>query len=516
MSEDVFSLYNELAVGVYACDERGRLTYYNSAAADIWGMEPQVNNSEWEEQWQTYDSLGHPFSMKCLPRAGDKKNVIAKQELTVRQPNGKVKKVLIFPSILSNEKLNLKGTLNILIDITDELNDDVKRTMLAALVESSDDAIISKTLDGMITSWNQGAEQLFGYTASEAIGQHISIIIPDDRLEEEKSIISKVSRGEKVDHYETVRRHKNGTLIPISLSISPIRNSLGQVIGASKVGRDISKQKLAEERLQNYTAHLEAEVAQRTHSLQESMKSLERAKEEVTRALEKERELSQLKSRFVSMASHEFRTPLSAVQLSVSLIDKYTASLGNENVAKHVRKIKAAVSNLNGILNDFLSLEKLDSGKVEVSLTDTNVMALIEEVTEEMQPLTKTGQNITYQHHGEGVTAKLDRVLIRNCLVNLISNAIKYSGENTLVEINTVIDNRQCTITVKDNGIGIPEGDQKHLFEAFFRAHNTGTIPGTGLGLNIVVRYVTLMKGKIDFESQFGQGSRFTLIFPVD
>ncbi len=215
------------------------------------------------------------------------------------------------------------------------------------------------------------------------------------------------------------------------------------------------------------------------------------------------------------MASHEFRTPLSAVQLSASLIDKYAAPFDSPNITKHVARIKTAVGNLTAILNDFLSLEKLEAGKVEPAFNSFDLVKLAEEITEEMQMVAKQNQNIIYQHTGVNNLITLDQNLLKNCVINLIANAIKYSGENTFIEFNTEINEHSCIITVKDNGIGIPDSDQKHLFEAFFRAHNTGNIPGTGLGLNIVARYADLMRGTVDFKSEVNQGTVFTISFPI-
>jgi signal transduction histidine kinase len=256
-------------------------------------------------------------------------------------------------------------------------------------------------------------------------------------------------------------------------------------------------------------------VEERTQSLKSSLQALQMAKEKVSRSLEKEKELSQLKSRFVSMASHEFRTPLSSVQLSASLIDRYAQPFSNANISKHVGKIKSAVSNLTTILDDFLLHEKLEAGKVEATFTVFDVVKLAEEITEEMQLVSKQNQNILYQHTGIKSTFKLDQYLLKNCIINLISNAIKYSGENTFIEFNTEINEQALTVVIKDYGIGIPETDHDYLFEPFFRAHNTGTIPGTGLGLNIVRRYSKLMNGTIAFESKQNRGTSFTFTFPV-
>lgn len=250
-------------------------------------------------------------------------------------------------------------------------------------------------------------------------------------------------------------------------------------------------------------------------NLQQSIAALEDGKDKVSKSLEKEKELSILKSRFVSMASHEFRTPLSSIQLSASIIEKYSETYKNNNIENHINKIKIAVGNLTGILNDFLSLERLESGKVESQLTTFDVVRFSEEITDEMQMIAKQNQRIIYKHSGKSGKVKIDQAMLKNCVMNLVSNAIKYSGEETNIDFNTAISGTILTIVVKDDGIGIPDRDQKHLFEAFFRAHNTGAIPGTGLGLNIVTRYTKLMNGQIKFVSEVNKGTTFTLTFPV-
>ena len=304
---------------------------------------------------------------------------------------------------------------------------------------------------------------------------------------------------------------KDGSTFPFRLAVSEVQYE-DRVIYTGFI-HDLSKEKEAEERLREYASELEGLVEERTKSLKKTVKALSEAKEEVSLSLEKEKELNQMKSRFVSMASHEFRTPLSSVQLSASLIEKYAQPFENENISKHVGKIKNAVGNLTTILNDFLSLERLEAGKVEPSYQTFNLVQLSEEVTEEMQLMAKQNQSIIYQHTGLESQVNLDQNLLRNCMINLISNAIKYSGENTFIEFNTEINDYEYSVTVKDNGIGIPELDQKHLFQPFFRANNIGNIPGTGLGLNIVRRYVSLMDGMLHFESLINQQTTFRLSF---
>ncbi|EDM36799.1 sensor histidine kinase [Pedobacter sp. BAL39] len=387
--------------------------------------------------------------------------------------------------------------------------------LLNAIIETAIDGIITIDSRGIIESLNPAALKLFGYTQEEVQGRNISVLMPEpDKTNHDQYIARYQHTGEKKiigKGREVKGLKKDGSTFPFRLAVSEVQYE-NRIIYTGFI-HDLTKEKEAEERLREYAYELEELVAQRTKSLQKTVAALSEAKEEVSLSLEKEKELNQLKSRFVSMASHEFRTPLSSVQLSSSLIEKYAEPFQNKNITKHVGKIKNAVGNLTTILNDFLSLERLEAGRVEPTFTAFDLVKLSEEVTEEMQMIAKQDQNIIYQHTGLQSTVLLDLNLLKNCMLNLISNAIKYSGEHTFIEFNTEINDKQCVVTIKDNGIGIPESDHKHLFQPFFRAHNTGSIPGTGLGLNIVLRYASLMKGELYFESIINKGTTFVLSF---
>ena len=388
--------------------------------------------------------------------------------------------------------------------------------LLKAIVENAIDGIITIDDRGRIEAINPSACRLFQYMPEEVIGRNINILMPEPYHSQHDGYIERYQHSGE-PHIIGIGREvsglkKDGSIFPFRLGVSEVQ-FLGRKVYTGFI-HDLSREKEAEEKLREYAAHLEEEVEKRTIWLKGTVNELQKAKEEVSLSLEKEKELGQLKSRFVSMASHEFRTPLSAIQLSAVLVDKYAQPFNNQHIAKHVKKIKNAVGNLTAILNDFLSLEKLEAGKVEPAFAEFDLVKLAEEITEELQMVAKEDQNIFYRHNGADSMVTLDANLLKNCIINLITNAIKYSGENTFIEFNTEIVEKECRVTVRDNGIGIPEPDQKHLFEAFFRAHNTGNIPGTGLGLNIVNRYVGLMHGYIDFESNLNKGTTFTLIFP--
>lgn len=384
------------------------------------------------------------------------------------------------------------------------------------IVQNAIDGIISINGAGIVQSINPSACKLFGYLPEEVIGNNISMLMPaPDKLQHDHYI-----RRYQVTHKpriigigrEVTGLRRDGTTFPMRLGVSEVTYHEETFF----VGfiHDLTLHKEIEERLKDYTLHLEELVEVRTQSLNETILALESAKEQISNSLESEKELNQLKSRFISMASHEFRTPLSTIQLSASLIDKYGEAAGIPEISKHVNKIKGSVTGLTAILNNFLQIEKLESGKVEAQFSDFDLKELAMEVTEEMQLLAKVNQRIDYKNLTENTMVNLDRNLIKNCIINLVTNAIKYSAEGSLIEFTTEITPQKCVISIKDNGIGIPLEDQKYLFGAFFRAHNTGNILGTGLGLNIVARHVELMNGEVTFESN-PEGTLFKLIFPA-
>lgn len=387
--------------------------------------------------------------------------------------------------------------------------------LLRAIIETAIDGIITIDSKGKIESLNPSALKIFGYKEEELIGKNISVLMPEpDKSRHDGYLHRYQDTGEKkiIGKGREVRGlKKDGSQFPFRLAVSEVQYE-DRIIYTGFI-HDLSKEKEAEEFLKKYASELEELVEHRTRSLKQMLYELEEAKEEANISLEKEKHLNKMKSRFVSMASHEFRTPLSSMQLSVVLIEKYLQISDNTQILKHLQKIKNAIASLNGILNDFLSLEKLEAGIIAPNFGVFDVIKFSEELTEELQLITKDDQIIIYQHTGSESEVNLDQSLLRNCLMNLISNAIKYSGENTLIEFSTEINEKYYLFTVKDNGIGIPEQDHAALFQPFFRAHNTGNIPGTGLGLNIVLRYVNLMDGKVSFESKSNVGTTFTLLF---
>ncbi len=389
--------------------------------------------------------------------------------------------------------------------------------LLYAIVQNAFDGIITINDIGTIETINPAGCVLFGYLQEEVIGKNISMLMPSADKERHNDYLSKYKTTRKasiigMDREQTGMR-KSGDLFPMKLGVSEVKYS-GRTIYAGFI-HDLSQQKIEEERYKDYASHLEELVEERTKSLNDTILALEKAKEKVSISLEKEKELSKLKNRFLSMASHEFRTPLSTVQLSASLIEKYAIPFESEPISKHLAKIKNSVKSLTAILNDFLYVEKLEVGKTKANFTCFDLVKFGKEITEEMQLLAKPSQNIVFTHLGDQTMIYLDADLLKNCAINLVSNAIKYSGDSSSIDFTTEINPLNYIISVHDNGIEIPLEEQKYLFQALFRAHNTGSIPGTGLGLNIVSRYVSLMRGTADFKSNEQDGTLFTLTFPI-
>ena len=268
-------------------------------------------------------------------------------------------------------------------------------------------------------------------------------------------------------------------------------------------------------KINHYKSEIQAVIiditdSKRTHEELEA--KVEERTLELTATLEREKELNEMKSRFVSTASHEFRTPLSAILSSVSIMELYNSEGLQEKRKKHLNRIKSSVQNLVDILNDFLSLDKLEQGKTEVLEEKFNMKDFSEDIVEEMQGMLKPGQHIDFSFTGKKEITK-DKKILRNVILNLLSNAIKYSGEDKSIEFTIEINKKEVIIKVKDYGIGIPVEEQKHLFGKFYRATNATNIQGTGLGLNIVKKYIELLEGSISFESRPAIGTTFTVVF---
>lgn len=392
------------------------------------------------------------------------------------------------------------------------------------------EGIIVVDKEGKVLVGNPIAEEMFGYGPKELTGLQLEMLLPERYRGKHMSLRSEFNSRPAPRRMGMGRDlsalKKDGTEFPVEISLS-YSQTAGNFIAIAFI-TDISLRKKAEEALKQgeeqlivYAAELERKVEARTEDLNTSIKNLEsevrerkKAEEEARKALEKERELNELKSRFVSIASHEFRTPLSSILGSISLVEQYNQKGEKEKISKNAQRVKSSVNHLTAILNDFLSLGKLEEGKVDVKVELIDLSTLCSDIKEELKVQLKTGQEIVIKSMESADLALTDPRILRNILFNLLSNAIKYSDADKSILLTIKQSTAGINISIKDQGIGIPEEDQKHLFDRFFRASNAVNIPGTGLGLNIVRRYVHLLNGDISFESAYNKGTTFTITLP--
>jgi two-component system, LuxR family, sensor kinase FixL len=529
--------------GIITIDSKGNIETVNPAAANLFGYHPEemVGNNI-NMLMPEPDHSAHDQYLKNYNNTG-----IAKIIGIGREVKGKKKDGAIFPFLLSISEVQLEDKkiyTGIVHDITGLKKAEIalkeSEHRMNSIISTAVDGIITISARGLIEMVNPSALKMFRYeSVEELLGKNINVLMPEPDKSRHDGYIENYQRtGHKKIigiGREVTGLRKDGTIFPFTLSVSEM-NIEGKIVYNGFV-HDITERKLAEEQLKKYAAEneknleeitklnldLEKRVNERTTDLAEVIRKLEitneslkRAQINISKALQKEKELNELKSRFVTMASHEFRTPLSTILSSASLISKYTITEDQDKRDKHIDRIKSAVSNLTGILNDFLSLSQLEEGKVQIKPVEFNLSVFCEEVIDEMRGLAKKEQRIKYEGHGTKENIFLDKHLMKNILINLISNAIKYSPEGKAIFLKTELSEKELSLQVQDQGIGIPKEEQEHLFSRFFRANNAGNVQGTGLGLNIVRKYVELLNGSITFNSEINKGSVFYVKIPIE
>lgn len=385
--------------------------------------------------------------------------------------------------------------------------------------------------EGKIILANPVSERMFGYDPDGLLGLSIEKLLPEHlrkrHVAYRQGFTSHPEPRPMGMGRDLVARRRDGREFPVAVSLSYTKID-GEVMVMAFVS-DVTERRKSEEALKRseeqllvYASELEKKVQSRTEDLNSTINKLEnevfvrkRAEEEAQKALGRERELNDLKSKFVSIASHEFRTPLSTVLSSASLIDQYNDRKEHEKVKKHVQRIKSSVNHLTSILNDFLSLGKLEEGKIDVIKEPLMIEEFLKEVQEEILPTLRAGQQLEIRCEGAAIEIFSDARILRHILFNLISNASKYSEAGKPIYVMCQPDEGALLFIIRDEGIGIPQEDKKHMFDRFFRASNAGNVQGTGLGLNIVRRYVELLGGSISFVSEHGKGSIFTVRIPL-
>ena len=413
-----------------------------------------------------------------------------------------------------------------------------KHLRLNAVFEMALDGIITIDKRGLIESVNPAISRLFGYSEEELVGQNVHILIPNPHHQNHDQYIKRYleTKEKKIIGIgrEVEGKRKDGTLFPIRLAISELDLPSGHYFMG--IIHDLTPQKKAEKELKELNKKLEYLVELRTKELAKTISSLTEAnhrlaienaekkeaenalkknEQDLKEALQAERKLHQLKSRFVTMASHEFRTPLASILAAAELVEAYKKEEQQAKREKNVGRIKNAVATMTSILNDFLSLSKLEEGQITQRPEQFNLKEFCEDAMNELNAVLKVGQRI--RHSGENTDAAvfMDKNMLKSIFYNLLSNAAKYSNENQTIDCITTVENGLLNIQIKDYGMGIPEEDQNHLFKRFFRAHNVENIQGTGLGLNITKQYVDLLGGSIAFTSEVNVGTSFFVQIPV-
>lgn len=401
---------------------------------------------------------------------------------------------------------------------------------LTSLFDNATEGIILTDTKGSIILINPSARRMFLYEEDEIIGQQVEILIPSPQqhhhVELREKFVAQPSNRRMGHGRDLYAMKKNGEKLAVEVSLSHYERDGEMFVIAFIV--DITHRKRIEQamldqqhkleqitdQVKKLNTELEAKVEERTLILREALEKLQSSQQELSEALAKEKELNEIKGRFVSMASHEFRTPLSTVLSSASLLSKYVNTEDHDKRQRHIDKIKNSVRQLNEILEDFLSLGKLDEGKVESNPTIFNLEEFLGELVEEMTGLSKKGQKISLEFKGNAEVSA-DRKLLKNVLVNLVTNAIKFSDEDKSIEIKAKVVSNLAEIKVSDHGIGISKEDQVHLFSSFFRGANAVNIQGTGLGLHIVKRFTELMNGEVEIDSDIDQGTTVTISIPI-
>jgi PAS domain S-box-containing protein len=469
-----------LPVAIYITDAEGRLTYFNAAAAKLSGRTPELGMDQWCVTWKLFWPDGTPMPHDECPMAIALKGgeIVEGVEAVAERPDGTRFWFTPYPVVFRDGRGRITGGLNMLVDITarklTEREAQRSSLLLGAIVDSSDDAIISKDLNGTITSWNESAERLFGYAAEEIIGKPVTMLIPPDRLDEEPQIIARLKSGERVDHFETIRRKKDGTLLDISLTISPVRDGDGRIVGASKIARDITERQ-----------RIQAEIRRVNEDLQQ----------------------------FAFSASHDLQEPLRSIKIySELLTHDYAGKLDGEGL-QFLEYLQAGATRMENLVADLLAYTQVSKNENEAEIVDAN--ATLGTVIENLSgAIAASNPRIT--------SDPLPKVAMRgshlqSLFQNLIGNAIKYRSPERALSIHICAERQgvEWTFAVSDNGIGIAPQYKEKVFGLFQRLHTSAEYSGTGIGLAICQRIVAQYHGRIWVESELGGGSSFRFTIPA-
>jgi PAS domain S-box-containing protein len=643
-------LLEDSPIAILTCNNAVDLTYYNRAAVKLWGTVPSANHEPWYNYWKIYSATGEIMPLAELPMAKALKEpwLINGEEITIETADHVFKRVLVYSRPLYDHQNNIVGTHSSLVDISDKILQESKQATLAAIVESSDDAIISKNLDGIIVSWNAGAARIFGYTEKEVVGKSITILIPPSRIKEEELILSQIRAGKKVDHFETIRVAKSGIEIPISITVSPVKDNYGNIVGASKIARDISEQVEAQRAIKQNSLNLELlnsigkvilenldvnsllqQVTDATTKItgaafgaffynttdvdgdpfilytlsgadKSNFKSFDMPNKtgifkqtftdskvirhddvtkdpdyskfgqhfgmpeghlkvvsylavpvvsttgqvsgalifghpsagvfkaehedivgsiaaqaavalENSKLFEEVKALSSKKDEFIALASHELKTPLTTIKGFLQVISK----MNQDTVGKlFIDKCLYQVGKLTALISDLLDVSKIEAGKLQFHSEPLDLVRLLKDVMETF-PYTNKSHQIIFEHPNEQSIVLADKQRIEQVVINLLTNAIKYSPKSDKVYVDIENEGAFVNVRIKDEGIGLKEEHLSKIFNRFYRAEGIGNVSGLGIGLFLTKEIIDRHNGTILVKSEYGKGSEFLFSLPL-
>jgi PAS domain S-box-containing protein len=483
-------LMDALPAAIYTTDAEGRITHFNAAAVEFSGRVPELGTDQWCVSWKLYRPDGSPLPHSECPMAVALKEnrTVRGSEIIVERPDGTRLWVMPYPMPLRDSQGRVTGGINMLVDITERKRAEEAQARLAAIVDSSDDAIVGKTLEGIITSWNRGAERIFGYTAAEAVGRHISLIIPEERLAEEAEVLARLRQGDTIDHFETERQAKDGRRVQISLTVSPIRDTSGRIIGASKTARDITERKRSDEQLRE---------AQKLESI----------------------------GLLAGGIAHDFNNLLTSILGNTSL------ALGTLPAAHPAKELLNQVISASERAAELTRQMLAYAGKGYFALQTIDLSELVRKIGDPLRASISGTVRLRLELGNQLPPIKADSALLEQLIMSLAVNGAEAIGEGRAgtLRLGTALWNvnendlrqnnwpaeirpgRYVLLEVHDTGCGMDENTRARIFEPFFSTKFTGR----GLGLAAVSGIVRGLKGAIKVSSTPGEGSTFQVLFPA-
>ena len=483
---------------IFGIDSEGMVNEWNQTSEKITGFTKKEVLGQ--DLVKRYITSAYQTKVKKVLDNALKGEETANFEFPIFSKDGNRVMILLNSSTRRNVNGEIIGMLGVGQDISkmDELRtvSDAIAKELRQFIETANAPIFGIDSNGMVNEWNQSSEKITGFTKEEVLGEDlVATYINSNYQKSVKKVLDNAQRGVETANFEFPLYAKDGKRIMILLNSSTRRNSDGKIIGMLGVGQDITI-------LNEYKKNLESKVEYRTQELQES--------------LEREKELGQLKTSFVSMASHEFRTPLTSIKAISDIILRYSNKLSQESINARLEKIKKEVDDMTTMLDDILIIGKSEAQKLAFNPDIEDIVFLIRQIITEYQLSDSTNRQLIYDIPNSIIMINVDKKWIKHIIINLISNAEKYSNKNTPIKISIHQNQSNISFSFQDYGIGISKQDIKKLFEPFHRGSNAQNIPGTGLGLSVLQQAVDLHNGKIEVESNLGKGSKFKIILPYN